>query len=283
MYRTTVDLELRQAPDDAAALACSEGLVLSVGSVHESSVVRDFSTSCGGADVGAALELALPKMQLGEESELRCTAQGLGGAGFCLRVKLVSWVVVEPLPHTQQQVIRRVVTDAGKGIHERPSPLSSVDVRYVVRPKGSSEVIESSGDEPFTFIVSEAGVLPCIDLGVREMKRGEKSIIVAPTQWAYTSPVYVPPSESSVPAGAAERTLEGVEVELELLGWTRGKDYFQLSPDEKMVEMAKYREAGNRLFKAGDGFIKLCEPRPPARCLQHVPCARARRTSPHAR
>ena len=35
----------------------------------------------------------------------------------------------------------------------------------------------------------------------------------------------------------------------------RGKDFYQLNGDEKLAEMAKYRESGNCLFKAGPAFL----------------------------
>ena len=257
-YWVTVDLKLRQKVGDKDPLVVCDGLELVLGSVSENSQVASFGSTCGGADLGVALELALPKMQLGEKCELRCTSQSVGGAGLVAVVTLVSWVVVEPVPQTDYEVTRRVITAADKDYYERPVQLSTATVRYVVRPKDSDEVIESSGDEPITFIVSDGsanGILPCIDIGVRELKRGEKDIITAPTQWAYTSPEYLP-AASGVPSGAAEKTREGVAVELELVDFVRGKDFYQLDGDEKLAEMIKYREKGNRLFKAGPDFTK---------------------------
>ena len=147
----------------------------------------------------------------------------------------------------------RVVTEATVGVYERPTPLSSVQVRYTVRAAGGGEIIESSGDDPRTFIVSDgplSGVLPCIDVGVREMRKGERDVLLAPAGWAYASPEYVPPDAAAY-TSAVEKAAEGVEVEIELIDFTRGKDFYQLTADEKLAEMAKYRENGNRLFKAG--------------------------------
>jgi len=103
-----------------------------------------------------------------------------------------------------------------------------------------------------TFVVTDGpmrGILPCIDAAVRELKKGEKAVLTAPTGWAYASPEYVPPP-GGIPTGAVERTSEGVEVELELVDFERGHDFYALSGDEKVAEMTKYREAGNRLFRA---------------------------------
>ena len=253
-YFTTIDLQIRRTPDDPVPLARSEGLEVVVGKIGESSVVSGLAKSCSGVDLAATLEIALPKMAKGEECELRCHPTSTDNLlGLSLLVKLVSWVLVETVPSSYHEVTRRVVTEATVGVYERPTPLSSVQVRYTVRAAGGGEIIESSGDDPRTFIVSDgplSGVLPCIDVGVREMRKGERDVLLAPAGWAYASPEYVPPNAAAYPS-AVEKAAEGVEVEIELIDFTRGKDFYQLTADEKLAEMAKYRENGNRLFKAG--------------------------------
>jgi len=257
-YIVSVDVQCRTELEAAEPLVACEALELTVGKVGESSVLSSFRATCGGADIAAAIELALPKMQQGELSELH--VRPFDGTVFvAVRLTLRSWRQVEPVPLTNMEVTRTVLSSAPPDAerYERPGPLASVEVRYTVRLAGRPDAaaLESTADTPRSFVVSDgptSGVLPCIDAGVREMKRGERAMIHAPTHWAYTSPEFVSSAEWPVPRGAVESTAAGgVEVELELLDFTRGKDYFALSGDEKMAEMAKYREAGNRLFKAG--------------------------------
>jgi hypothetical protein len=188
-----------------------------------------------------------------------------------MRVTLVRWMLVEDVPGTGGEVVRRVVVPAPQDNFARPVALSRVQVRYLVRAKGGGELIESSGDLSSTFVVTDGpmrGILPCIDAAVRELKKGEKAVLTAPTGWAYASPEYVPPP-GGIPTGAVERTSEGVEVELELVDFERGHDFYALSGDEKVAEMTKYREAGNRLFRAN--FIERCAARAIPWLL--LPCA----------
>lgn len=257
-YRTTINLQVRREPGDTDPLVQSDSLEVVLGSVDENATVRELGTSCGGADLDAVLAHVLPSMSLGEECELCCRPESLAGMSLSVRIKMASWVVVEAVPLTENEIMRTVIMPADADKHERPVPLSRVEVNYTVRRKGSGEVLDSSGDAPCTFVVSdlaESGMLPCVDMGVREMKLGEKSLFDAPSAWAYTCPEYAPLLEAGVAPSVIEKTVDGVEFEIELLSFARGKDFFQLNGDEKLAEMAKYRNAGNKNFKAGPAFV----------------------------
>jgi FK506-binding protein 4/5 len=273
-FVVTLDVEARTERSDAAPVASATALDLTVGQVGGSEAVVGMRAACGGADVGAALELVVKHMAQGEYCEVRCAQSTVGGIAkeLILRVRLLSWVVVEPVPHSDSQIIRRLLgrcSDADEGrFNERPNFSSEVTVKYTVRLAaaggggGGAETIETTGDTPRTFVLngeSSAGVLPCVILGVQEMRRGERCLFTAPAEWAYSSPEYAPPPADGSPgaagaaaaATAADAAGGGVEVEVELVEFVRGKDLVQMTGNEKLAWQSRCRAVGNSYYKAG--------------------------------
>jgi hypothetical protein len=303
-YAVTIDLEARLVEDGTVAttkdippMASVEGLEVVVGSVGGSGRIAAISEQCGGGvDVAAALEVALVKMAKGEQSELRYHAP-IGAdldakppMPLAITVRVVDWVIVETVPLTENEVVRRELVRAPKGAsYERPTVFSTAMVRYTVReqavegePAASGRILESTGEgegaPPRSFVISEggtAGVLPAIDCAVREMKKGERSAVTAPRTWAYSSPEYVPMSAEDA-AAAVAAAAEGsgavapptslsevgdVYVEIELVDFEKGKDIYSMTGDEKLVKQALYKNQGNKHYQAGlyDKAIKRYE------------------------
>jgi len=113
-------------------------------------------------------------------------------------------------------------------------------------------------------------VLPAVDAGVKEMKRGEVSFFTAPASWAYASPEYETPlvdvsAESDGPAVGGAEAVTGVvppptdrssvgdvEVQVELIDFERGKDVFSMTGAEKLVKQGMYRKQGNKYYQVGE-------------------------------
>lgn len=248
-HQVACDLEVRTVATAAQPTASWTGIELTLGSIATSIHLGEISAKCGaadgnrtdgkvadgddgddderspdfGADLAAALEVAVPRMAKGETCELlRHPPTGSAeDAGFdidsalSIRLTCHGWTVIDPVPLTDNAVLRRVVIAADESEYERPNSFASVCVQYVVRrqaaagqPDGSGDVVESTGTGASfrRFVLNEGpsvGVLPCIDAAVKEMKHGETSIISAPASWAYGSPEYVPPAAPPAAPSAA--------------------------------------------------------------------------------
>ena len=91
----------------------------------------------------------------------------------------------------------------------RSHPRQHLDALGPLFAVGSSgEIVEGS---VVKFVVSDCmtnGMLPVIDMGVREMVKGETCRLTAPTHWAYTAPEYVHQAEGGA-AGPLADSLEG--------------------------------------------------------------------------
>lgn len=140
-----------------------------------------------------------------------------------------------------------------------------------MRVDGTDEVVEEvSGDNGFArqFTQSEGaawGVLPCIDAAAREMKCGERVLVHAPADWAYSCAGLVPSlpvqkaSGEPITAGLDEAAIGAlaerrfaVEVELKLVGFVKGKEIYEMDASEKAVAQAKAKERGNGLHTRGE-------------------------------
>ena len=89
-------------------------------------ITAEASAYTGGALIGKALELQIKSMQKGESSEVRCSHAFIGGdclaaKRMCVHTELVGWSKVEPVPHTNEAVIRKVLNEAPKDSYERPN------------------------------------------------------------------------------------------------------------------------------------------------------------------
>ena len=180
-----------QATRAAASAPLLDGvsLVHTCGAVHgagsaELAAQEEVRAACGGADLAAALELLLPTMELYEEAELQCAPGWVGGAhehGILLRVKLRSWVRVDPIEATGGAVWKTVLAESEAAEVVVPNLESRVSVRYSVRSSpgedGVSLDLFASGETPVEFtqgaVRGGREILPCIDASITSFRVGE--------------------------------------------------------------------------------------------------------------
>ena len=304
---------------DLAAIGASEAASgtckhreVTIGSVGACSAVQQLAKTCGISDLVQVLERVLIRMQKDETSEVtRHPPKGAGTDGsdtvespMTVTVTLHSWLRVETVPHTGQEVVRREMVRVDDS-HARPMAFSTVEVLYTVRekaaagaPMGSGRLIESTGsDTPRKFVVNEGpskGILPCIDFGIREMKKGEEDIFLAPRHWAYGSPelelnAQAPIDVSDAAGGDAaggdgavaaasaggasvgqKRRLGGdvvappadvqsigdVEVHVTLLDFDKGELAQDMSTESKpLARMMHFKSLGTKWYQAGE-YVK---------------------------
>lgn len=212
-------------------------------------ITAEASAYTGGALIGKALELQIKSMQKGESSEVRCSHAFIGGdclaaKRMCVHTELVGWSKVEPVPHTNEAVIRKVLNEAPKDSYERPNEDAQVTISYTARDAATQQVIKE--ERELTTTQGEGRLLRCVDAAVREMKKSEVSLIRAPAAWAYGAYEASLIDEMKIPAKAA---LANVEVTLELHDFVRLKEMYDMSVGEKLTAQAKAKERANAHFK----------------------------------
>ena len=174
-----------------------------------------------GAYADRVLELLLSQMHSGETSEVRCKQSFIGGDGddIVVRCSLSSHVKLFVCPDTDSKVEVRVEIDPTDT--RGPNEESTCGVRYTVRAisreisrEGDAsssqlwgplmggllgergEVVEvmGAGERLFRFVQSTkaAGVLPCVDHAVKQMRKGGKAWVTSPPEYAYGSADFTP-------------------------------------------------------------------------------------------
>ena len=160
------------------------------------------------------------------------TVCGVLRDGCCCAMVVAAWPQYVML--TESAVTRRLVKEGAEGHYIRPCEGWSVQVRYTVTDAKSGAVLEAAGTgdgtAPVTFHVCDGpavGVLPCIDAGMREMRKGEVAVFRAPSFWAYGSPLLVrAEGAAALPEGAADAE---VEAHVELVDYVKGKEPYDFN------------------------------------------------------
>ncbi|KAJ3188786.1 hypothetical protein HDU85_004500 [Gaertneriomyces sp. JEL0708] len=153
-------------------------------------------------------------------------------------ISLIRWHEIEQLGKTS--IVKKILTE-GNG-WERPQLGSTVEIRIAyARTTGPASVTFAENKTETVTLMS--GALPeALDIGIAEMKKGEKALIKAPAEYGYgrsgAQQHNIPPSEP-------------LEFEVELVSFEKMKESWDMSRDEKLESMKKLRETGNTLFKDG--------------------------------
>lgn len=271
-YVCTIDVEVRPSAD-APVAARAEAIQVTVGEIGSSSApvsaLQD-ALGEGAADLAKVLETLLPLMQLHEVAELRCTPAVAGGTAplLCVKVALPSWIKVEEVPSTGGMVLRTVLREHANKAKDymRPNEDATCRVRYTVRRRTAAsrpfsegitedaEVFETVSEAAaITFIVSDgpsAGVPPCVDQAVKEMHRTEVCLLSSTAEMGYGSPDYV--RASGTPALPEDALSSPLEVEVELLDFSRAPELWQMGGEEKLRSQARLKLKGNKLFAKGE-------------------------------
>ena len=236
--------------------------VCTLGAAHPQAA--ELAVACGGRDVCAALDLLLQTMRRGETAELVCAPSYVGGdAAHSLRLVATvhSWVRVDEVDGTGGAVLKRVLHEPvwAKGMPaiEIPKPEATCAVRYTCRLAGhvpstagggEGEVLEAAGDAfaAVQFVQGERSVLPCVEMAVLQMKRGERALLYAPAVWAYGAPGFPPAAKV-----AEEHRGCAVEVELELCSLEQPQDTNGQPMDVQTAVHLRRKDAGNLLHSKG--------------------------------
>mmetsp|Transcript_73035 Transcript_73035/g.184054 ORF Transcript_73035/g.184054 Transcript_73035/m.184054 type:complete len:313 (+) Transcript_73035:73-1011(+) len=133
---------------------------------------------------------------------------------------------------------------------EQPPSGSEVKVHYVGTLQSDGSKFDSSRDrgDKFKFDVGVGQVIKGWDVGICTMKRGEKAILRARSDYAYGdsgSPPKIPPKAT-------------LDFEVELFEWReKVKEPYDMSPEERSEFAAKQKDLGNAAFGKQDWLAAI--------------------------
>jgi len=188
-----------------------------------------------------AIKIAVQNMKKGEEVELTVT-ENYGFEKISLAkisLTLISWNKVERL-QMDGSLMKKVLKE-GEG-YEKPNEGASVTIRYIGFLQDGTVFDERKEGSELSFVTDEDAVIPCIDLAVLKMKRGERALIRSHPQWAFGVEGKVFETGTVAPSS-------NVTYEIELIDFVKAKESWDMSKDEKVGEAEKKKDDGNKYFK----------------------------------
>jgi hypothetical protein len=141
------------------------------------------------------------------------------------------------------KLLKKILVE-GSG-EDSPPAGSAVQVHYTGTLHSDGSKFDSSRDRPgnFKFDVGVGQVIKGWDVGICTMKRGEKCILRAHSDYAYGDGGSPP----KIPGGAT------LNFEVELFDWKeKVKAPGQMTAEERCAHALKMKEAGTEAFKMGD-------------------------------
>ena len=152
----------------------------------------------------------------------------------------------------EDQGVVKEILDQGTG-EETPQDGNEVDVTYIGTLLSGEEFDKNiDQDEPFQFFINSDEIIKGWSIGVRTMKKGERSMFTIKPEYAYGekgSPPSIPPNST-------------LRFEIKLLDFReREKSKWDFTPEERIQKAKEFKEEGAKLFKSGDqdGALKEWE------------------------
>lgn len=163
-------------------------------------------------------------------------------ANLTIDLELVTWKSVEIL--TDNENVVKKILKAGEG-YEKPNDGTIVKVKYIAK-LADGTVFEKKGlnGEPYEFTIDGDQVILGLDVAVAKMKKGEIASVTVTPEYGFGAVetkrdlAVVPPNSTLV-------------YEVELISFTKEKEFWQMNGSEKLEAAAKKKEEGNALFKDG--------------------------------
>lgn len=209
----------------------------------------------GQKEVPEAWEAVLKDMKKGARVKVKCTGKYVGGPGVdyvpegadmvVYDLKLVKWLKVEDV--ASDGGIMKKITKEGEG-WERPNEGADVvvDLTYSVfdletnKPK---ELYESK--DSCKVKIGDGAVIDGLDKALTSMKKGEEVEVVIKPQYGYQT------AENLLPKSGQVKLNDTIHVVAKMVSFTKAKDMWSMTFEEKAQEMRARKVKGNELFKVG--------------------------------
>jgi FK506-binding protein 4/5 len=242
--------EGRRPPNNAEVRVHYVGRLLD-GTEFDSSRKRNepFKFRLGAGNVIKGWDKGVATMRVGELCELTIKPEfAYGSAGSPPNIPPDATLVfeIELLEvNTKQKVgesgqVFKDILKKGEG-YSRPNESATVTVRYVGRLEDGTVFDSAHEHKETTFVLSEDLERPLgLEEGIRSMLKGETSKIMVKPAYGFRSEGH---AEMKVPPNA------NLVYEVTLVDFTKGKESWDMSFEEKLQYMRHRKEQGTALFK----------------------------------
>ncbi|TPX69932.1 hypothetical protein SpCBS45565_g02022 [Spizellomyces sp. 'palustris'] len=159
-------------------------------------------------------------------------------------LELLRWHQVDKIGDTP--VLKKILVE-GTG-WEKPHVGTVVEVRATGRCVQCGKHFlqipssDSSTRQESHFVLCSGALPEAVELAVEHMRVGEKALVTAPANFGYGESLA---RQVDIPQQ------DDLEFEIELVSFERTSEMWDMSHDERFVEMQRLREMGNKLFKDG--------------------------------
>nr|DAD44682.1 TPA_asm: hypothetical protein HUJ06_002912 [Nelumbo nucifera] len=160
-----------------------------------------------------------------------------------ISLELVAYKLLEYV--TDDMLVVKKITSTGMGF-EKPNSGTTAQIRYIAKLSNGTIFDKKGydGEDPFEFKVDEEQVIEGLDLAVATMKRGEVALIIIDHEYGFGNNQ----TKTDLAVVPAKSTLY---YEVEVVGFTKVTESWDMEPEEKLVYAAKRKEEGNAYFKQG--------------------------------
>ncbi|XP_044749121.1 peptidyl-prolyl cis-trans isomerase FKBP4-like [Coccinella septempunctata] len=200
----------------------------------------------GKGKIVRGCEIGISSMRKGEKATLICAPQYANifpsiseTSTLEFHIELINWEY-EDLSPKKDGGIRRIILMPGEGT-ETPNEGAKAEIHII--GKFQDKVFDQR--ENISFCVGEGleyDIVQGIDIALAKFKKGEKSRLLLKSHYAFKEVGF---EKFGIPPNA------DVEYEVTLLSFTRVKDIWLMSDDEKVKEASQLKERGNIYFQQG--------------------------------
>ncbi|MCL7039506.1 hypothetical protein MKW94_024613 [Papaver nudicaule] len=160
-----------------------------------------------------------------------------------ITLELLSFKLLEYI--TEDMLVIKKITTPGVGF-EKPNSGTTAQIRYIAKLADGMIFDKKGHDEEdlLEFKVDEEEIIEGLDMAVATMKRGEFAIVIINPEYGYGSSetktkfAVVPPNSI-------------LYYEVEMVGFTKVTESWDMEAAQKLEYAAKRKEEGNIYFKAG--------------------------------
>jgi FKBP-type peptidyl-prolyl cis-trans isomerase len=234
-----------KTPHDGDEVLISLKVVAKDGSVVEEKSNLEYVSGSGGLGaVSKACEKAINGMKKGEEASLVCSKDYCDGEkcpdGVTCELQLLEIYETKDVSFGKTGTVMKKQVKEGEG-YDTPKDATKVTLSVEAATDGSGAALPGFAAKSLDFTAGDGEVCDALECAVCEMKKGEKAIITVSQASLAT--------EAQV--GLAEVKAEKILLTLVLTDFTKAKETYSMSEEEKVEFGQARKEVGTALFKKG--------------------------------
>jgi len=196
-----------------------------------------------GEDLGRVIDKALKEMSKDEVCSLKCTKdyvyKGKGHGAVNIELTLHEIYNTSDVSMLKDGTVMKKTVKDGEG-HDRPEDGFDVVLRVNTATDASGAAIPGfSGPKELSFRCCEGDVCDVIEGASRDMKRGEHCLVTCVVPWKVQEPKL----------GLGEVDLPKVVLGLEMISFSKGKEMWSRTNEDKVELALDRKDCAAKLFK----------------------------------